>query len=391
MKKINGGYVILLVLFLTIIGCNKTYKQAATTTNSVAIDTMMQKAPYLIYMGVNTEYLLLWQLKNSQSTTLQWGMDTTYSSVTIKTAEYGDDHQHQYKFTDLMPGKRYYYKVVVGQEQYKGDFFAAPEKEAKAVKFVVYGDTRTVPESHEKVAAAIEKLYRSDSGYQTIIPFSGDAVYRGDQEKYWTNDYFNPKFKNMQKLRGSVGYQVAIGNHEDEGILYKKYFPYNYVKNHYWAFDYGPVRFIILDQYSTSYKAGSEQLKWFENELKTSNKEWKIVIMHKVGYSVGHHGVDKKTIKYILPLCEKYGVKLMFGGHNHLYARAVVNGVYCITTGGGGASISDEVDTNTPYIEKVALKHHFCKVNIEDKKLYFEAVDDSSKTLDKFVISLDEK
>jgi len=41
----------------------------------------------------------------------------------------------------------------------------------------------------------------------------------------------------------------------------------------------------------------------------------------------------------IQPLAEQYGVSVIFGGHNHYYARAVVHGVTHLTVGGGGAPL----------------------------------------------------
>ncbi len=362
---------------------------AKTGKNDIS-DTEMRKSPYLLYEGINTEYLIMWQLNTTRKSLLKWGKDTTYTEGNVETTEFGNDHQHKYLFTNLTPGTKYYYDVIVNNVEYKGNFNSAPADSTESVKFVAYGDSRSYPERHDKVAKQILNLFASEPEYQSIVAFVGDVAKRGT-EAYWTSDFFNPEYKNIKKMLGSAGYQIAIGNHEDDGKILNKYYPYNFVKNNYWAFDYGPVRFIMLDQYLSSYDSGSEQLTWFENELKKTEKKWKVVVMHKVGYSAGYHGSDQKTIETILPLCEKYGVRLMFGGHNHLYARAVVNGVYCITTGGATSIEKEEyADTNAPYIEKTAHENHFCKIDIQKDKLFFEAVDISGNVLDNFIISLNE-
>ncbi len=385
----NRFVVLLTIVIFSFMWREQSFCQSKYIDNKVA-EVSVRKTPYLIYTGVNTEYLLLWQLNSTKTSVLKWGTDTTYSAGNIETTEYGNDHQHKYKFTGLLPGTKYYYDVFVNSAHYKGDFYSAPVEDAKSVKFVAYGDSRSYPERHEKVAKQILKLFASDPEYQSIVAFPGDVAKRGEED-YWTNDFFNPQYNSIKKMLGSAGYQIAIGNHEDDGKVFNKYYPYSFVKHNYWAFDYGPVHFVMLDQYLSSYSTGSEQMKWFENELKTTKKEWKIVVMHKVGYTVGHHSIDEKAIKSILPLCEKYGVQVMIGGHNHLYARAFVNGVYCITTG-GATSISGpgDVDPNTPYIEKVAHKNHFCKINIEEDKLFFDAIDYEGNTIDEFMVSLNE-
>lgn len=397
MKKISYRFVVvgLLVLF-SITGYNQVVCKTTKLNTRVVDATLMRKAPYLLYTGNNAEYQILWQLNSTQTSLLKWGTDTTYSLNSIETVEYGTDHQHKYKFTNLTPGTKYYYSVVVNSVQYKGNFYSAPSDTATSVKFIAYGDSRSEPDNHNRVAGQILKVFSEDPEYQGIIVFEGDAVHRGQYEADWDNEFFDSQYENMQKLRGRVGYQFAIGNHEDVDVndVYSKYFFYPYQKKYYWAFDYGPVHFMIVDQYMSSYSSGSEQMLWLENELKTTNKKWKIVVMHKVGYSIGHHDYDQKAIDVVVPLCEKYGVKVILGGHNHIYSRFFVNGVHSITAGGGGASILTEIDSSSKYIEymkKVAFKYHFCKLEIDNDNLFFEAIDDSGNKFDNFVVSLDEE
>jgi hypothetical protein len=41
-----------------------------------AVHAAVEKGPYLIYGGVNTEMTVLWQLDNLQSCTIKWGENT---------------------------------------------------------------------------------------------------------------------------------------------------------------------------------------------------------------------------------------------------------------------------------------------------------------------------
>ncbi len=400
--KLDNKLVTLAILLLFSISESNQAFGKTTNVGKEVVETSLRKAPYLIYNGVNTEYIILWQLHNTQTVQLKWGTDTTYSVGSIETTEYGADHQHKYKFTELIPGTKYYYDLVINSIHYKGDFYSAPAEDAHSVKFIAYGDIRVQPGSdreqinNNRVAKRILDLYASDSEYQGIIPFSGDILYRGKYEDNW-DLLLNSQYENTKTLFSKVGYQIAVGNHEDvdESDLFRKYFPsYPYHVNnaYYYAFDYGPVRFIILDLYGASYTSDSQQMIWFENELQSTTKKWKIVVMHQTGYSLGHHGYSQKVIDRIVPLCEQNGVKLVIGGHNHLYARFRVNGINYVTTGGAGANVSTSYEP-TPYdqyIEEVAYKYHFCKIEINDDKLFFEAVDDSGNTFDNFTVSLNE-
>ena len=356
--------------------------ELSTTTTSPLIT---RKAPYLIYTGSNTEYQLLWQLRETEDCTLEWGTDTSYSDGTVTTTEYGDDHQHSYTFAGLTPHTKYYYKVTIDTLVYTGSFVTAPEDSADAIKILVYGDNRSYPEDHDAVAEQIVNLFTDEPEYQSIIMNVGDMVANGDGEEDWDNQFFDPQFENIQKMLGSMGMQVTRGNHEGTGELLNKYFPYPLVRNHYWSFNYGPVHVAIIDQY-VPYGNGSTQYNWLEGDLKRSNKQWKFIILHSPGWSAGGHGNSTDVQDEIQPLCVQNNVQIVFGGHNHYYARAVVEGVTHITTGGGGAPLYDP-DPSYPNIVQVSKSHHFCKIDINGGELDFKAINSSGDEIDAFVLS----
>jgi hypothetical protein len=219
-------------------------------TASTDPQNYMRKAPYLIYRGDNTRMQVLYQLAESMTTTIEWGDDLTYSLGSAQTSEYGTDHQHTFIITDLTPATKYYYRVTVGAYQYTGHFYAAPLDNAGSVKFFAYGDTRTYPGDHNEVANGIIDAYMNDEDYQTLIISVGDLVTDGDIESDWYEEFFDPQYEGIQTLLRSLPYQSCMGNHEGDGLLFQKYFPYPYVNSRYWSFDYGPVHFSVVDQYT---------------------------------------------------------------------------------------------------------------------------------------------
>jgi hypothetical protein len=61
------------------------------------------------------------------------------------------------------------------------------------------------------------------------------------------------------------------------------------------------------------------------------------VVFHEPGYSAGGGYTDSADVKkFIQPILENYGVAAVFSGHNHYYARVVVNGITYFTVGTGG-------------------------------------------------------
>ncbi len=330
----------------------------------------VRKAPYLIYTSDNTEMQVLWQLDGTRTCHIAWGTDSLSAMGSANTFEYGSDHQHSHTITNLRPGTKYYYRVYMGGEIHAGSFRAAPPENAGKVKFLAYGDTRTYPADHDSVAAGIVATYTEDPALQSFILCVGDLVENGNLEWHWDNQFFDPVYTNIQEMLSSLPYQACMGNHENAGVLFQKYFPYPFVDGRYWSFDYGPAHFTVVDQYPL----GDEQLAWIEGDLASTEKPWKFIYFHEPGWSAGGgHGNDPDVQEYIQPLCEEYGVAIVFAGHNHYYARAVVNEVQHVTTGGGGAPLRDP-DPSYPYVVYAEKTLHFCTVEIAGDSLRFSAI-----------------
>lgn len=383
MKKIKIT-IILIGLVLLLTSPSIIYSQNEFETSNI-----IRKAPYLIYNGNNTEMLVLWQLSKLDTCLIKWGFDTQYSLGEQKTYEYGSDHQHKYLITDLKPGKKYYYKVKINNDINKGSFYTAPRKNSDHLKFFVYGDTRTFPSTHNNIAKKIVSLFTNNSENQTFVLSTGDFVSNGDIESYWDYNFFDSLYSSLKEMLANIPFQSCIGNHERTGKLYRKYFPYPYItENFYWSFDYGPAHFSIVDQY-TSYDSSSKQLTWLEKDLASSNKKWKFIVFHEPGWTAGGHNNNKDVQNYIQPLCKKYGVQFVFSGHNHYYARAKVENIIHITTGGGGAPLYDP-DLTYSNIVAISKSNHFCKIEINKNILNYTVLAPDGKIIDHYTVNITE-
>jgi hypothetical protein len=343
-----------------------------------------RKAPYLIYNGDNTEMQVLWQLILPDTCAIEWGLDETYSLGSLETQEYGDDHQHSHTIGGLTPSTMYHYRVVAREDSFAASFRTAPPAHATDVSFLVYGDTRSYPADHDDVAAAMISAYTADPNLHSVILCVGDLVNSGNLEDDWDSQFFDPSYTNIQAMLASLPYQACRGNHEGSGILFRKYFPYPYVSPCYWSFDYGPAHFVVIDQY-LSYAPGSAQYNWIVADLAATTKPWKFMIFHEPGWSAGGHSNELPVQNYLQPLCLEHDVAAVFAGHNHYYARAVVDGVQHITTGGGGAPLYAP-NPAYPNIVATAQVHHFCTVRIDDSDLYFTAISAAGDTIDEFAL-----
>ena len=360
------------------------------------------KDPYLIYSGNVGEMDVVWQMEDTQECTIEWGVDTTYSMGSAQTTEYGTEHMHSYTITGLSPATKYCYQVSCAGTYLPGDFYSAPEEGASSVSLMVYGDTRTNYTVHDSVAALMVSQYEAQPEYQTLVLATGDLVVFGAEEVSWQNQFFRDDMTNMRQRMREVPFTSCLGNHElyESGYtgvdmdtpLFGMYFPYPYVDRRYWSFDYGPVHVTVVDQYPGDYDPygpgllWDAELAWIESDLSSTSKEWKLVVLHEPGWSNGAEHENNPDVQELLqPLCEEYGVQMVFAGHNHSYGRACKNGVHHITTGGGGAPLRTP-KPGYPNVITAFMTYHFCMLDIDQDILSMIVVDWEGATIDSFTI-----
>jgi hypothetical protein len=86
------------------------------------------------------------------------------------------------------------------------------------------------------------------------------------------------------------------------------------------------------------------------------------------------------------PLFKQYGVTIVFGGHNHYYARAVVDNIQHLTMGGGGAPLYTPA-SGYPNIVKTSKSYSFGEFTIAGNTLNARIVNSSGTTIDTFTIN----
>jgi hypothetical protein len=192
-----------------------------TTTSTPYTKISFRKGPYLIYAGDNTRMDVVWQLDNTENSTIQWGSTDQYLLGSATTAEYSPNHMHRYSITNLTPGTKYFYRVIVGIGESVGSFLSAPHPEAEDLKFFAFGDTRDGTEIHDSIDGMVKAAYTSDPAFQTFILSPGDIVSEGDLDWMWDRQLFDPKFMNIREVFANLSYLPVMGNHEGSGTLFQ--------------------------------------------------------------------------------------------------------------------------------------------------------------------------
>ncbi len=382
--------------------------------NAYGQDEGFRKQPYLLLK--QDTVTIMWQLYSPQNCTFKYkkATDSSFTNVAVNTPYI--DTLYKYELTNLDYNTLYEFEVLLADgHQCSGSFLSPPLSTAQQISFYGYGDTRgdgadgDHPPFHDGVCKQIVAEIDSCPSSQTLIIHAADWNHN-DTEMMWDSQYFYKEDTNAIKLRTKIGVVGCIGNHEDSGIYYRKYWPYEYPlgqqEDYFWhSFDYGPVHFCFADQRwpNSSMPDSATQIAWIRHDLRTSNKPWKILVFHPPVYTVAKdplvYNVEKAFFDGICDSTEVYGVNMLINGHIHRYSDWLVNGIHHLTLGGGGShkdpnepDLLDDDPTNPNIIKfsTVWNTYNFAKFDVNDGyirvKVPLSGTNENWEIFDEFII-----
>ena len=257
--------------------------------------------------------------------------------------------------------------------------FAITQEPPKPFKFVVYGDSRYGDDVHRKLVSLIT------TREPEIVLHTGDMVNKGTRLKEW--ETFD---KITEPIRTRSAFYPARGNHDVGGTNYEKRVkaPYTSGTGKYYSFDKEECHFVCVDT-TTHYTKGSTQYQWLDKDLAKAQTTAKhiFVFMHEAPYSIGTHGSNTRLRKSICPLFTKYGVRVVFSGHDHIYYRTKRDEVVYFVSGGGGAS-PYPCDPAKGAIngDKWESVQHYIYVEVVGKEVNFQVIRANKTALDRYTI-----
>ncbi len=83
---------------------------------------------------------------------------------------------------------------------------------------------------------------------------------------------------------------------------------------------------------------------------------------------------------------ERHSVDMVFNGHPDGYERGEMNGVFYITTGGGGGTL-DHFCQNWDHVEVSVYEHHLVRVDAGHFGLSIVSLTPDGKQLDRVALS----
>jgi predicted phosphodiesterase len=243
-----------------------------------------------------------------------------------------------------------------------------------STRFAVLGDTGTGDKPQYEIGRRLEEYYRRANFTFTIM--LGDNIYGSERPQD-----FQKKFEMPYKplLDAGVTFYAALGNHDDPNQRFYK--PFNMNGERFYTFTKGNIEFFVLD----SNYMDRKQLDWFERSIKASKSDWKMAYFHHPLYSSGEaHGseVDLRTL--LEPLFVKYGIDVVFAGHEHFYERVKPQkGIHYFTCGGSAKLRKGDIQKGTGLTEKGDdIENTFMIVEVAKDVFNFQTVSRGGLTID---------
>lgn len=261
-----------------------------------------------------------------------------------------DTGYHTVELKGLNPGTTYSYRIGSKEYGYWSEvynFETAPADDEKFELLLMTDIQGSAAATYEQTAEIMAKIEKKFKNYDFIIN-CGDVVDNSRNLVQW--EYF---LDILQPYMANSTQVVATGNHErynyeklESGeIEYSLLFgdtlidDYNYYLLHYnidyptqnnttgayYSFDYSAVHFTVLNTNDIEDNNLSEkQLSWLLDDLKNTDKKFKVVVMHKGIYTSGAHSKDTDVVNMRQQLTSVFAdndVCLVLQGHDHTYSE----------------------------------------------------------------------
>ena len=252
---------------------------------------------------------------------------------------------------------------------------ALPLKDG-SVRFLVIGDSGTGDREQIEVAQQMAAA-RARFPY-TFAIMLGDNMYGSERPQDYAKKFEVP-FRPL--LDAKIEFHATLGNHDDPNQKFYK--PFSLDGNRYRTFRKGNARFFVLD----SNYMDPEQLQWLEQELAASGSDWKIVYFHHPLYTAATRGPSVELRATLEPLFIKYGVSVVFTGHEHLYERVKPQRGITYFVAGGSAKLRRGDLTRSPLTEVGFDRDRtFMLVEIAGDELFFQTLTRTGTTIDRGTI-----
>jgi hypothetical protein len=243
-------------------------------------------------------------------------------------------------------------------------------------KFAVFGDTGTGEREELEVATRAAEFRRAFPFDMAIL--LGDNIYGGEGSRDFEKKFERP-FRPL--IDAGVKFYASLGNHDDTSQVNYKLFNMNGERFYSFKPKNG-IRFFALD----SNYLDRRQFEWLAKELESSGSDWKICFFHHPLYSSGEkHGPHEELRSMLEPLLLKYGVTVVFAGHEHFYERLrPQKGIQHFVLGNSAKLRKGNISRSSGLTAAgFDTDRAFMLVEIDGDKLHFQTISRTGQTVDR--------
>ena len=246
-----------------------------------------------------------------------------------------------------------------------------------SLKFAAIGDNGTGDQPQYDVANQMAEWHRRFAFDMVIM--LGDNLYGSQGPADFVAKFERP-YKPL--LDAGVKFFASLGNHDKP--TNSSYGPFNMNGARYYTYVRSSVRFLVLD----SNYLDPTQLAWLEATLKAAAEIWKIAYFHHPLYSDGgRHGSEVDLRVKLEPLFVRYGVNVVYSGHDHIYERLVPQkGIAYFVAGASGELRRGDLKRSTTTAAGFDQDRSFMLNEVAGDDLFFQVVSRTGATVDAGVI-----
>ena len=212
-----------------------------------------------------------------------------------------------------------------------------------------------------------------------LVIMLGDNMYGSQQPADFVRKFERP-FQHL--LDAGVQFFACLGNHDLPSN--DRYRPFNMNGNRYYTYVRKNVRFFVLD----SNALDPAQRVWIEEALKEATEPWKIAYFHHPLYSnAGRHGPEVDLRVQLEPLFVKYGVQVVYSGHDHVYERLKPQqGIQYFVSGAGGQLRKGDLKPSSDRAAGFDQDRSFMLNEVAGDDLFFQVISRTGRTVDRGVV-----
>jgi hypothetical protein len=274
---------------------------------------------------------------------------------------------------------------VLGLVLMAGGWLAAPAAQEQtlplkpdSVRFAVIGDNGTGEPPQYQVGQQMAAFHQKFPF--TFVLMLGDNLIGAERPQDFIRKFEAP-YKLL--LDANVAFYATLGNHDDPNQRF--YTPFNMAGKRYYTFKKGNARFFVLD----SNYMDAAQLSWLETELANSGSDWKIACFHHPLYSSGMHGPQTDLRVMLESMFVKYGVSVVFSGHEHFYQHIKPQkGIHYFVSGAGGELRRGDLRPSPLTAAGFDADRSFMLAEVAGSELSFQAISRTGKTVDQGLITM---